>query len=137
MESQVVECDLNRHKCSLKNVFWQRTMCILKVTNCTLFCFHCLSSCPEAVDCFNFHSSEKPLLCRGNSSNCKHSKTAETIFVMAVFYATLYSCFLLLTDISDMNPDLNLYAKIACKFWCSFFSELGDYITNLPLCPQY
>lgn len=74
-----------------------------------IFCFHCLSSCPEAVDCFNFHSSDKLLLCRRNSSSCKHSETAETIFVMAVFYATLYTCFLLLIDISGMSHNLWTY----------------------------
>lgn len=32
---------------------------------------------------------------------------------LSTIYATLYPFFLLLTGISDMSPDLNLYAKIS------------------------
>lgn len=151
MESQVVECDLNRHKCSLKNVFWQRTVCILKFTNCTQFPVSAawvlvlklliVSTFTVQRNLFYAEGTAAVVSIKDCWNNICHIYIIYIIYTLHVYlstiYATLYPCFLLLTGISDMSPDLNLYAKISLKSWCSFFSELGGHVTNLPLCPQY
>lgn len=126
-------CDLKKHKCSLENVFWQKIQHILQITNCTqfsvsaawFFVLKLLISSTVTIQRNVFHAKRKVAV-----ASIWRVLKCSAFHGYFLCHAPLFS-FLLLTDVSDMSPDLTRpCVKKVQKFWCSFNSELHNKIKS-------